>query len=74
MLAALGLAAAGVVWRFGTDHVEAMLWAAVLAAQALPYVAAVACSRIATASGRAADAAVPQPQAEPKLAPVRVAA
>jgi exo-beta-1,3-glucanase (GH17 family)/cellulose synthase/poly-beta-1,6-N-acetylglucosamine synthase-like glycosyltransferase len=74
MLVALALAAAGVVWRFGTGHVEAMLWAAVLAAQALPYVAAVACSWIAGRSGRAADVAVPQPQAEPELAPVRVAA
>src|SRR5215510_1544338 len=27
MFVALVLAAAGVVWRFGTDHVEAMLWA-----------------------------------------------
>ena len=33
---------AGVVWRFGTDHVEAMLWAATLAALALPYAAAAA--------------------------------
>jgi cellulose synthase/poly-beta-1,6-N-acetylglucosamine synthase-like glycosyltransferase len=74
MLAALALAAAGVVWRFGTDHVEAMLWAAVLAAQALPYAAAAACSRIAAWSGRAAVVAVPQPQAESQLVPARVAA
>jgi hypothetical protein len=72
MLAALALAAAGVVWRFGTDHVEAMLWAAVLAAQALPYAAAVACGWIAGWSNRAAAVAVPQ--AERALAPVRVAA
>ncbi len=72
MLAALALAVAGVVWRFGTDHVEAMLWAAVLAAQALPYAAAVACSWIAGLSGRAV--AVAAPQAEPALVPVRVAA
>ena len=72
MLVALALAAAGVVWRFGTDHVEAMLWAAVLGAQAVPYAAAVACSWIASASGRAAVSAVPYPEAG--LAPVRVAA
>ena len=72
MLAALALAVAGVVWRFGTDHVEAMLWAVVLAAQALPYAAAVACSWIAGWSGRAV--AVAAPQAEPALVPVRVAA
>jgi hypothetical protein len=74
MLAALALAAAGVVWRFGTDHVEATLWAAVLAAQALPYAAAVACSRIAAWSGRAAVVAVPQPEPEPRLVPARAAA
>ncbi len=72
MLAALALAAAGVVWHFGTDHVEAMLWAAVLAAQAVPYAAAVACSWIAGWSGRAV--AVAAPQAEPALVPVRAAA
>jgi exo-beta-1,3-glucanase (GH17 family)/cellulose synthase/poly-beta-1,6-N-acetylglucosamine synthase-like glycosyltransferase len=74
MLAALALAAAGVAWRFGTDHVEAMLWAAVLAAQALPYAAAVACSRIAVWSGPAAVVALPQPEPEAQLVPVRVAA
>jgi exo-beta-1,3-glucanase (GH17 family)/cellulose synthase/poly-beta-1,6-N-acetylglucosamine synthase-like glycosyltransferase len=72
MLAALALAAAGVAWRFGTDHVEAMLWAAVLAALALPYAAAVACSWIAGRGGRAV--AVGAPQAEPALVPVRAAA
>jgi hypothetical protein len=72
MFAALGLAVGGVVWRFGTDHVEAMLWAAVLAAQALPYAAAITCSWIAGRSARAAVAAAPR--AEPALAPVRVAA
>jgi hypothetical protein len=72
MLAALALAAAGVVWRFGTDHVEAMLWATVLTAQALPYAAAVFCSWIARRSGRAKAIAIPQPAAE--LEPVRVAA
>ena len=49
-----------------------MLWAAVLAAQALPYAAAVVCSWIARHSGRTKPIAVPQPAAE--LAPVRVAA
>jgi exo-beta-1,3-glucanase (GH17 family)/cellulose synthase/poly-beta-1,6-N-acetylglucosamine synthase-like glycosyltransferase len=72
MFAALGLAVGGVVWRFGTDHVEAMLWAAVLAAQALPYAAAITCSWIAGRSARAAVAAAPRD--EPALAPVRVAA
>jgi exo-beta-1,3-glucanase (GH17 family)/cellulose synthase/poly-beta-1,6-N-acetylglucosamine synthase-like glycosyltransferase len=73
MLGALSLAAAGVVFRFGTDHVEAVLWAAILAAQALPYAAAVTCSWIAGRSGRKA-AVVAVPQAAPELAPVRVAA
>ena len=72
MLVALTLAVGGVVWRFGTDHVEAMLWAAVLVAQALPYAAAVVCSWIARHSGRTKPIAVPQPAGE--LAPVRVAA
>jgi hypothetical protein len=72
MLAALALAAGGVVWRFGTDHVEAMLWAVVLAAQALPYAAAVVCGWVAAWSGRAVAAAAPR--AEPELTPVRVAA
>ena len=72
MLAALALAAGGVVWRFGTDHVEAMLWAMVLAAQALPYAAAVVCSWIAAGSGSAVAATAPR--AERELAPVRVAA
>ncbi len=72
LLGALALAAAGVVLRFGTDHVEAMLWAAILAAQALPYAAAVLCSWIAARSGR--TAAVAAPQAEPVLVPVRAAA
>jgi len=72
MLAALALAAGGIIWRFGVDHVEAMLWAAVLAAQALPYAAAVACSWIAGWSSRAVP--VPVPQTAPETAPVRVAA
>jgi hypothetical protein len=49
-----------------------MLWAAVLAALALPYAAAAACSWIAGRSGRAV--AVAAPQAEPALVPVRAAA
>ena len=64
-LAALGLAAAAVAWRFGTDHREAMLWAAVLAAQALPYAAAVATAWIAARSTGAERSAQPAPRAVP---------
>jgi hypothetical protein len=77
-LAALALAAGAVVWRFGTDHVEAMLWAFALGAQALPYAAAVATARIAAGRARAGRAAQPAPepapQVEPALRPVRAAA
>jgi len=74
MLAALALAAAGVVFRFGADHVEAMTWAAVLAAQAAPYAAAVACAWIAARSGQRAAAEPRTVPAQAELAPVRVAA
>jgi cellulose synthase/poly-beta-1,6-N-acetylglucosamine synthase-like glycosyltransferase len=77
-LTALALAVAAVAWRFGTDHVEAMLWAFALGAQALPYAAAVATAWISargTRAGRAAQPAPePAPQVEPALRPVRVAA
>jgi cellulose synthase/poly-beta-1,6-N-acetylglucosamine synthase-like glycosyltransferase len=64
MLAALALAAAAVVWRFGTDHVEAMLWALVLAAQALPYVATVA---VAWVSARATSEKAVAPTVQPPV-------
>jgi len=64
-LAALGLAAAAVAWRFGTDHREAMLWTVVLAAQALPYAAAVATAWIAARSTGAERAVQPVPRAVP---------
>jgi hypothetical protein len=50
--AALALAAAAVVWRFGADHREAMLWAFMLAAQALPYLASLATAWIAARGAR----------------------
>ncbi len=52
ILAALALAAAGVVLHFGASHREAMLWAAVLAAQALPYAAALGCAWISAHAAR----------------------
>jgi hypothetical protein len=61
-LVALLLAAAAVVWRFGTDHREAMLWAFVLAAQALPYAASVATAWIAAQGTRAESSAQPAPR------------
>ncbi len=77
-LGALALASAAVVWRFGAVHGEAMFWAFMLGAQALPYAAAVAAARIAargTRAGRSAQpASAPVPQPEPALRPVRVAA
>jgi exo-beta-1,3-glucanase (GH17 family) len=74
--AALALAVAAVVWRFGADHTEAMLWAFVLGAQALPYAAAVATAWIAGRGTRAGRAAQPAPESasQPALEPVRVAA
>jgi hypothetical protein len=73
--AALALAAAAVVWRFGADHREAMLWAFVLAAQALPYAASIATAWIAareTRSQRAVESA-PRPAPSP-LPDLRAAA
>lgn len=70
----LALAAGAVVWRFGTDHVEAMLWASVLAAQALPYLATIAVAWV-SARTSAADAAVPAAaHAKPTLTLARAAA
>jgi exo-beta-1,3-glucanase (GH17 family)/cellulose synthase/poly-beta-1,6-N-acetylglucosamine synthase-like glycosyltransferase len=74
LLGALGLASAAVVWRFGADHVEAMFWAFMLAAQALPYAASVAAARIAARGTRAGRSVQPAPRAKPALAVVRAAA
>ena len=77
-LGALALASAAVVWRFGADHAEAMFWACMLAAQALPYAASVVAARIAargTRAGRSVQPAPePAPRARPALAAVRAAA
>jgi hypothetical protein len=75
MLAALALAAAAVVWRFGTDHVEAMLWSLVLAAQALPYVATVAVAWVsARATSEKAIALTVQPPVTAPLPALKQAA
>jgi hypothetical protein len=47
---ALAIAAASIVWRMGWHHYEATLWAALLAAQAIPYLAALACGFISRRS------------------------
>jgi hypothetical protein len=77
-LGALALASAAVVWRFGADHTEAMLWACMLAAQALPYAASIAAARIAERGNRTGrsvqPAPEPAPRARPALAAVRAAA
>src|SRR5262247_4194440 len=73
MLLALALGVAAVAVRFGTDHVEAMLWATILAAQALPYVAALGCGWIAMLGARVGDATAALPAAEP-VAALRAAA
>jgi exo-beta-1,3-glucanase (GH17 family)/cellulose synthase/poly-beta-1,6-N-acetylglucosamine synthase-like glycosyltransferase len=67
-LVALGLAAAAVVGRFGADHREAMLWAFVLAAQALPYAAALATAWIAARETRARRAVQPASDSGPQPA------
>jgi exo-beta-1,3-glucanase (GH17 family)/cellulose synthase/poly-beta-1,6-N-acetylglucosamine synthase-like glycosyltransferase len=67
-LVALVLAAAAVVWRFGADHREAMLWACVLAAQALPYAASIATAWIAARGIRAERSVQPAPRAVPARA------
>lgn len=72
---ALAMAAGAVLWRFGADHREAMLWAFVLAAQAAPYVASLAAAWIAGRGTRSrpavASAPCPAPVPQPAL---RVAA
>jgi exo-beta-1,3-glucanase (GH17 family)/cellulose synthase/poly-beta-1,6-N-acetylglucosamine synthase-like glycosyltransferase len=68
-LLALALAAGAVALRFGTDHREAMLWAVVLAAQALPYAAAVATAWISARGTAAERAAQPAPRAAPEPVP-----
>ena len=72
LFAALAIGAAGVVFHFGTDHVEAMLWAGVLGAQALPYAAALACGWIGARTARVARAAAPRE--EPAPVAIRAAA
>jgi hypothetical protein len=73
LLGALALAVAAVVWRFGTDHVEAMLWACALAAQALPYAATIAVAWVSSRDGRVA-AAAPKLDAPAALPELRAAA
>jgi exo-beta-1,3-glucanase (GH17 family)/cellulose synthase/poly-beta-1,6-N-acetylglucosamine synthase-like glycosyltransferase len=77
MFAALALGAAGMVWRYGTGHREAMLWIAILGAQALPYLASLASAAISARSAAAvrpiAEPAPLKPVSEapvPHLAPV----
>jgi hypothetical protein len=65
LLVALVLAASAVVWRFGADHGEAMLWAFVLAAQSLPYAASVATAWIAARSAGPERSAQPAPRPVP---------
>jgi exo-beta-1,3-glucanase (GH17 family)/cellulose synthase/poly-beta-1,6-N-acetylglucosamine synthase-like glycosyltransferase len=67
MLAALALAAAGMVFRFGIDHVEAMLWTTILAAQSLPYAAALVCGWISVRGAAASVPAVAAPPAQPAM-------
>jgi cellulose synthase/poly-beta-1,6-N-acetylglucosamine synthase-like glycosyltransferase/exo-beta-1,3-glucanase (GH17 family) len=60
MLLALGLGMLAMLWRDGLDHRETNLWIAILAAQSLPYVSALAVSWISAWSERrqpAGDAA-----------------
>ncbi|MCL4802295.1 MAG: glycosyltransferase [Burkholderiales bacterium] len=59
MFGALALGAAGMLWRYGPGHAEAMLWLVILAAQATPYLASLAAAAIST---RAAAAARPAAQ------------
>jgi exo-beta-1,3-glucanase (GH17 family)/cellulose synthase/poly-beta-1,6-N-acetylglucosamine synthase-like glycosyltransferase len=50
LLLALALAAVAVIWRMGANHPEAMLWVGLLAAQAIPYMAALGCGWISQRS------------------------
>jgi exo-beta-1,3-glucanase (GH17 family)/cellulose synthase/poly-beta-1,6-N-acetylglucosamine synthase-like glycosyltransferase len=60
LLAALGLSSAALLQQFGWQWPEAKLWIAILAAQALPYLAAVSCAAI---SALAPDAEADEPEA-----------
>jgi len=51
LLIALVLGAFGVLSKFGTDHLEAVLWTSILLAQAIPYVSAVICAYVAWHEG-----------------------
>jgi len=73
LFGALALAVAAVVWRFGTDHVEAMLWAIALAAQALPYAATIVVAWVSARDGMVA-AAAPKLDAPAALPELRAAA
>jgi cellulose synthase/poly-beta-1,6-N-acetylglucosamine synthase-like glycosyltransferase/exo-beta-1,3-glucanase (GH17 family) len=63
MLVALGLGMLAMLWRDGLDHRETNLWIAILAAQSLPYVSALAVSWISAWSERR------QPTADTRQAP-----
>jgi exo-beta-1,3-glucanase (GH17 family)/cellulose synthase/poly-beta-1,6-N-acetylglucosamine synthase-like glycosyltransferase len=77
LLAALALAAGALIWRFGTGHPEAMLWSLVLAAQGLPYAAALVAARTSARSAGAPEttvAARPTAPESPAAAALRAAA
>jgi exo-beta-1,3-glucanase (GH17 family)/cellulose synthase/poly-beta-1,6-N-acetylglucosamine synthase-like glycosyltransferase len=65
MLVALVLGMLGMVWRDGFDHRETNLWIMILAAQSLPYVAAVTMAWISAWSARRRPAMADAPQAAP---------
>ncbi len=52
LLLALAVSAIGVLRVYGTDHYEALIWLAVLAIQAMPYLAALYCSFMNVLSSR----------------------
>jgi len=72
-LLALVLAASGVAWRLGTDHREALLWAALLSVQALPYLATVASMLISEVGGRAPVKTEVRKPVRPRASPAAAA-
>ncbi|MCC6609916.1 MAG: glycosyltransferase [Burkholderiales bacterium] len=58
MFVALALGAIGMASRFGAGNPEAMLWSAILGAQAVPYLAALASAAISTRAAAAHRATV----------------
>jgi exo-beta-1,3-glucanase (GH17 family)/cellulose synthase/poly-beta-1,6-N-acetylglucosamine synthase-like glycosyltransferase len=68
LLAALLLAIAAVALEFGTRSLEANLWMAILAAQSLPYLSAVACTVVSAFSGERAIVAASAPTRSAELA------